>query len=107
MSKTITLPDNFIGKDDKKKLESFGGHTIARGRATRWHWAKKDNGDDVFEIYRGGADEELAMRVMRDCKQDIFTAYDKSGDSKVTGALEHVMTELEIYFSRLHGEGPA
>ena len=106
MSKTIFLPQNFIGKADKEKLESFGGHTIARGRATRWHWTNKANGDDVFEIYHGGADEELAASVMRDREQDVFSANDGATYLIVTGALEHVMTELDRYFIRLHGELP-
>lgn len=106
MTKTITLPNNFIGKEDKEKLESFGGHTIAHGRATRWHWTKKANGDDVFEIYRGGLDEELAARVIRDRKEDVFFALDGAEGLIVTGTLEHVMAELEMYFSRLHNELP-
>lgn len=106
MSKTITLPDNFIGKEDRERLESFGGHTIAHGRATRWHWDKDASGDDVFEIYRGGADEVLSARVHRDRKQDAFCAEDGEGHSIGSGSLEHVMAEMEQYFIRLHGELP-
>ncbi len=104
MSKTYKLPDNFIGKEDRERLESFGGHTIAHGRATRWHWGKDQNGDDVFEIYLGGADESLGARVRRDRDRDIFVARDDRGRSIGSGELEHVMAELEQYFSRLHGE---
>jgi hypothetical protein len=104
MSKTYKLPDNFIGKEDRERLESFGGHTIAHGRATRWHWGKDKNGSDVFEIYRGGADEVLGARVHRDKDRDIFFTQDGLGQPIGSGELEHVMAELERYFSRLHGE---
>jgi hypothetical protein len=106
MAKIITLPDNLIGEDDREKIESFGGHTIAHGRATRWHWGKNDNGDDVFEFYRGGADEVLAARIYRDRKQDVFCAQDGSEKMITSGALEHVLAELDKYFARLHGEVP-
>ncbi|MGA9573939.1 MAG: hypothetical protein WBS20_08340 [Lysobacterales bacterium] len=105
MNKTIKLPDNLIGKEDREKLESFGGHTIARGRATRWHWSEDAN-DDVFEIYRGGANEVLASRIRRDRKMDVFYAHDAVGNPIGSGELEHVMAALEQYFIRLHGETP-
>lgn len=104
MSKTYKFPDNVIGKEDRERLESFGGHTIAHGRATRWHWGKDENGGDVFEIYRGGADELLGARVCRDRDRDIFFAQDDLGQPIGSGELEHVMAELEQYFSCLHGE---
>lgn len=106
MTKTVTLPDNFIGKDDKVKLESFGGHTIAHGRATRWHWAKNGNGDDIFEIYIGGAHEMLNARIFRDRKQDIFCARDGSDNTIAAGVLEHVLAKLDNYFIRTHDTGP-
>lgn len=104
MSKTFTLADNFIGKDDKERLESYGGHTIAHGRATRWHFTKKANGDDVFELFIGGQDEKLAAQVYRDRSQDVFIAEDGSGSLIVSGKLKQVLAELEVYFSCLHGE---
>lgn len=104
MTKTIRLPDNFIGKEDREKLESFGGHTIGRGRATRWHWTQDANGDDVFEIFRGGVNEESAARICRDREQDAFRACDHWEQDIAAGALEHVLAELELYFKRLHGE---
>ena len=106
MTKTITLPDNFIGKEDRARIESFGGHTIARGRATRWHWGHDADGDDVFEIYRGGGDEVLAAKIYRDRKQDVFCATDGSGTVIDSGSLEQIMTTLEEYFMQLHGELP-
>ena len=106
MSQIINLPANFIGKDDREKLESFGGHTIAHGRATRWHWDRNARGDDVFEIYHGGQRETLTARISRDRDLDAFRARDATGDLIVSSTLEHVFAELEAYFTRLHGEGP-
>ena len=106
MTEIIRLPDNFIGKEDREKLESFAGHTIARGRATRWHWDKNAAGDDVFEIYTGGADELLAVNISRDRQRDEYLARDAAGHPIVRGVLEHVFAELEEYFVRLHGEPP-
>ncbi len=106
MTKTIKLPDNFIAKEDGEKLESFGGHPIGRGRATRWHWAHDANGDDVFEIFRGGVNEEPAARIRRDREQDALRVDDHSEQAICTGALEHVLAELENCCARLHSEGP-
>ncbi len=79
MSEIIQLPGNLIGKEDREKLESFAGHTIAHGRATRWHWGTDAHGNDVLEIYRGGAEEQLAARLGRDRQRDAFRARDASG----------------------------
>ena len=106
MTDIIRLPDNFIGKEDREKLESFAGHTIARGRATRWHWGKAADGDDIFEIYPSGADHQLTVRISRNRERDTFSARDTAGHPIVSGALDHVFAELEAYFVRLHGEGP-
>jgi hypothetical protein len=105
MADIFEIPDNFIGKLDRNKLESFGGYTIAHGRATRWHWSKDTNGDDVFEIYRGGVNEELAARIRRNRKKDIFCAYDAKNKPIASGVLAHVMSGLERYFNRknIHG----
>ena len=102
----FNLPANFIGKKDREKLKSFAGHTIAHGRATRWHWDKDADGNDVFEIYRGGEDEVLAARINRERDQDSFYALDATGGLIASGVLEHVFAELEAYFARLHGELP-
>jgi len=104
MSEIINLSENIISKKNRKQLESFGGHTIAHGRATRWHWQKADNGDEIFEIYRGGADEKLTVCVNRDRKSDAFYVHDAQGNMVASGELEHVMAELEQYFIQLHGE---
>lgn len=107
MSKIVRLPDNFIGREDRQRLESFGGHTIAHGRATRWHWSTDAQDDDVFEIYKGGADEVLAFRVSRDRRRDIFTVCDSQLRELACGDLEHVMAELERLLAAGHGESPA
>jgi hypothetical protein len=106
MTRIIRLPDNFIGKEDREKLESFAGHTIARGRATRWHWGRNAAGDDSFEIHTGGADDRLAVKISRDREQDAFCARDAAGFTIVSGALDHVFAQLEDYFIRMHGERP-
>lgn len=100
------LSENHMSKEDRKKLESFGGHTIAHGRATRWHWIKKTDGGDVFEIFRGGAEEIFAARIYRDGKQDLFFAHSGSLELQTSGALEHVLAETDSYLIRLHGESP-
>lgn len=85
-------------------MEHFGGHTIAHGRATRWHWHKIDNGDEVFEMFQGGADEVLSICISRNRKTDSYYAHDASGTMVSSGGLDHVMAELEQYFTQLHGE---
>jgi hypothetical protein len=104
MDKIIELPHNFIGKEDKERLESFGGHLIAHGRATRWHWGSHGEGDDIFEIYSGGADERLSARVNRDRDLDAFCATEASGRLIFVGPLDHLMASLDEHFSRLHEE---
>ena len=104
MSEIINLAENIINKKDRELLASFAGHTIAHGRATRWHWHKAGNGDDVFEIFHGGADEVLLVSINRNRKTDAFYAHDVKGDPVASGELEHVMAELEEYFIQRHGE---
>ena len=106
MSKIIKLPANFIGKEDREKLESFGGHTIAHGRATRWHWDKDGDDNDVFEIFRGGTHEVVCVRINRDRESDAFHARDPAESLIASGTLEHVFTEVEKYLVRLYGDTP-
>jgi hypothetical protein len=106
MSEIINLPPNPISKEDREKLEGFGGHTIAHGRATRWHWDTDVDGSDLFELYRGGADEELTARISRDRKRDAFCARDADGRLLAAGTLDHVFAALEAYLAALHGEEP-
>ncbi|MGB5561254.1 MAG: hypothetical protein WBN02_02955 [Sedimenticolaceae bacterium] len=106
MGDVTRLPDNFIGKEDRERLESFGGHTIARGRATRWHWGTDAAGNDAFEIYEGGTDERLAASVSRDRRLSVFLAVNGERHAIGSGDLEHLMAELEQYFVKKHGELP-
>ncbi|MDT8404729.1 hypothetical protein [Sulfuriflexus sp.] len=106
MSKIISLADSFINVRARRQLESFGGHTIAHGRATRWHWVQSSDAGNIFEIYRGGTDETLAARVVRGKDRDTYCAYSGSDELIASGSLEHILAELEVYFSRLHGEFP-
>jgi len=104
MTRIIKLPENFIGKEDREKLESFGGHEISRGRATRWHWDKDTNGDDIYEIYRGGANEKLVVKIGRDREHDEFHVTTSNGKLLTSGTLDHVMNILDEYLAKLHGE---
>jgi hypothetical protein len=106
MTEIIRLPDNFIGREDREKLESFAGHIVARGRAVRWHWDKDAAGNDIFEIQPVGVDHRPAVQISRNRTQDAYAARDTAGRPIVKGALDHVFAELEAYFIRLHGEGP-
>lgn len=107
MTDVVHLPDNFIGKDDQAKLESFGSHEIARGRATRWCWTRDDKGGDAFEIRKGGAREVLVVRITRDRKRDLFSAHGPDARLLAEGALDHLMAVLDAELARLHGEEPA
>jgi hypothetical protein len=106
MAEIVRLPDNLIGREDREKLESFAGHTVARGRAVRWRWETDTAGNDIFEIQPGGVDHRSAVRISRNRTQDAYSARDAAGRPIVNGALDHVFAELEAYFVRLHGEGP-
>jgi hypothetical protein len=105
LAEITKLPDNFIGKDDRERLEAFGGHTIARGRATRWQWLS-DSAGDVFEVFAGGADEQRVASVTRDRRADCFRAFNAKGRELANGDLEQVMAALERYFMVRHGELP-
>jgi len=102
----IQLPDNLISRMDRERLESFGGHSIARGRATRWHWYRKADGDEVFEIYRGSKGVDLLARIQRDRAHDIYRVHDLRGDLISTGMLELVLVKLDSYLARLHHKDP-
>lgn len=104
MAEIIELPPNIIGKDDHKAIESFGGHEISHGRATRFHWDHANNDDPIFELYRGGADEELVVTIRRSRQKDEFQAADPQGEMIVSGSLDHVMAVLDEKLSREHDE---
>ncbi|MGB5396303.1 MAG: hypothetical protein WBN96_04090, partial [Gammaproteobacteria bacterium] len=98
MSEIIKLAENHLSKKDHERLASFGGHVIAHGRATRWHFSKGENGAETFEIFRGGADEVMAVCVSHDRKTHAFYALDELGNMVASGELDHVMAELEQHF---------
>ena len=104
MADIVELPKNLIGLEDQESLEVYGGHHISRGRATRFHWDKDKYGDPVFELYRGGANEELITRISRDRERDVFLAENARGQLLIAGTLDHVMAVLERKLAREHDE---
>lgn len=106
MADITKLPDNFIGKGDRERFEAFGGHTIARGRATRWHWASDEAGNDCFEMFAGGVAEQRVAYITRDRAADCFRAFDADNRELANGELEHIMAVLEQYLMARHGEFP-
>lgn len=95
MGKLIELPDNLITPDDRIKLESFGGREISLGRITRFHWNDNNVDELSFEMYRGGADEELVFSLHHDRRQHTFIAKDADNREVATGNLNHVMAVLD------------
>jgi hypothetical protein len=104
MADVISLPDNPIGPPDRERLEAFMGHEIGRGRATRWAWTSDQEGNHLIELYSGGANEALMLRVGRDREKDAFQAFDAEGTLLVEGSLDHVMAELDTLLAHMHGE---
>ncbi len=94
----IRLAENLIGLADRKSLESYGAHVISHGWGTRFAWDAED-GDPRFDIFRGGADEHLALRIGRHRSTDEFFAEDAGGQIVVSGALDHVMAELDDWLT--------
>lgn len=107
MVEIIELPNNFFGKDDRERLESFGGHEIARGRATRWHWDKDEDNDDIFQLFAGGADEYLILTLSRDRSQDACCAHDGKHNHLSSGSLDHVMAAVDEFLALQHEEPSA
>jgi hypothetical protein len=93
--KVIRLPDGFIGKADEARLESFGGHLIAAGLATRWHWNREAGVDVAFEVFRGGGDERRLLTITRDRSRDAFVANDGAGRVFAEGTLDRVMASSD------------
>jgi hypothetical protein len=102
--KVIRLPDDFIGKDDEARLESFGGHLIAGGLATRWHWRREAGIDVAFEVFYGGADERPLLTVTRDRERDAFVAKDGAGRVIAEGTLDRVMASADELARAKHGK---
>jgi hypothetical protein len=106
MDDVIQLPDNMISTEDRQRLEAFGGHTIARGRGTRWHWSVQGAGVERFELFAGGADERLIASLERDRQAGLFRAFDADNREFANGNLQQIMTALERYLAARHGELP-
>jgi len=107
MSEIVTLPDNFIGKEDEQRLESFGARLISRGWATRWHWNRERGIDVAFEIFTGGASERLIVSIVRNRERDAFLAKDAAGGFVAEGALERVMAVVDKLASSKGGNRSA
>ena len=105
--KIVELPDNLIGKEDEARLESFGAHLISCGLATRWHWNREGGVDVGFEIFRGGPDEALFVRIRRDRAHDVFYITDPAGTRVEQGKLDHVMTVVDDLARVAHGDASA
>ena len=101
----IRLAENLIGPADHRRLESYGAHVIQHGLATRYAWSE-EGGDPRFDIFRGGPQEELAVRVGRHRLEDEFFAEDGTGQPVVAGPLDHVMAELDAYLQQRSGRFP-
>lgn len=104
MAEIIRLQRNFISKSDKQALESFGAHIIVHSHARRWCWSRDNRGDEVFEIFHGGARDALVVLISRDSELDSYCARDGRGSLIVTGTLAQVFTELDYYFALLHNK---
>lgn len=103
----VELPENFIGVEDAEKLESFGGHLIAHGRATRWRWSRRNGIDVAFEIFHGGPHEHLMFAIKRDRDKDAFYVADASGQVLDEGPLDHIMAVVDTIARAAHGDPPA
>jgi hypothetical protein len=107
MADIIDLPDDFIGNDDQRRLESFGGHLISRGYSSRWGWNRERGVDVAFEIFWGGPDEKLFVSITRHRVEDVFYATDAAGTVLARGSLEHVMAVVDDAAAARHGGLPA
>ena len=101
----IRLAENLIGPADHRRLESYGAHVIQHGWATRFSWSEED-GDPRFDIFRGGADERLAVRVGRHRDRHEFFAETAEGQRIAGGTLDHVMAELDVFLESDRGGIP-
>lgn len=107
MPDIVNLPPNFIGKDDEQRLESFGGHLIARGCATRWHWNRERGIDVAFDVFVGGSQERLMFSIVRDRKHDKFVAKNAVGAQIADGTLDHIMAVVDKLARSEHRDEPA
>lgn len=107
MSEIVNLPNNFIGKEDEQRLESFGARLIGHGWASRWHWNRERGFDIAFEIFVGGSQERLMATIARDRERDTFLARSAGGRLLAEGALEHVMAVVDRMARARRGDQPA
>lgn len=105
--KIVNLPDDFIGKEDEQKLESYGAHLVGLGYATRYHWKRQDGIIVAFEVYRGGVDEEFLFAIKRDSEGDYYYVEDTSAAEAGRGTLEHVMVVGDELAHVVRGDSPA
>ncbi len=91
----VRLPENFIGKEDQARLESFGAYLIVHGFATRWHWTRCRGIDVAFELFCGGAHELRLFCIERSRELDAFVLCDGQGRALERGKLDHIMTVVD------------
>lgn len=103
----VRLPDNFIGKEDQARLESFGAYLIVHGFASRWHWTRRRGIDVAFEIFRGGSEEKHLFSIERSRAQDAFLVRDDEGRALERGALDHIMAFMDQRVRRSNPENLA
>lgn len=107
MADIIDLPEDFIGKEDQQRLESFGGHLVSHGCSSRWQWNRERGFDVAFEIFRGGPAEELFVSITRHRGEDVFYATDAARKVLARGSLEHIMAVVDQAAAAWHGGLPA
>ncbi len=100
MSDFYDLPDNFIGKKDKQKLERFGNHEVAQGVAQHWQWKKSIDGADVFHLYSRYEGNVPLVKITRDRANNRFVAKFHPQSGHLSGRLDDV---LALVGSRLYG----
>lgn len=109
--KVIKLPDAYFSKEDEQRLESFGAHLIAHGKATRWRWVRKNGIDVAFNVYRGGPDEVLMFSFSRDREREGERGYylltDATGRTLEKGKLERLMFTADLLATPDPGDAPA
>ncbi len=107
--KVVKLPDAFFSKEDEQRLESFGAHLIAHGKATRWRWARQNGIDVAFDVYRGGPDEELMFSFSRDRERErgYYQLTDAAGRTLEKGKLERLMFTADQLSTPDPGDAPA
>lgn len=101
--KIVSLPTDFIGKEDEQRLESFGAYLISHGLATRWQWRRENGIDTGFEILQGTQGDELVCTIRRDARRDTWYVADPDGGTVDEGELEQLMAFVD---ERLKGPPP-